>query len=70
MTLDFNKLNAAVARSAAASEKVLAHLAASQPDPAVEVANQAVIDGVATALDGESVKVEAVLPPEATPAVA
>lgn len=67
MTLDFNKLTAAIARSAAASEKLVAHLAASQPDPAVAVANQAAVDGAATALDAESVKVEAVLPPEVLP---
>lgn len=65
MALSFEKLNASVARSADVSDKVLAHLAASQPDPAVEVANQASIDNAASALDVQSAKASAVLPPEA-----
>lgn len=67
MALDFTKLTAAVDRSTTASEKVLAALAAAQPDPAVEVANQTEIDAAAALLDTESAKVEAVLPPPAPP---
>lgn len=62
MALDFTKLNAAVDRSTGASEAVLAALAAAQPDPEVEKANQAKLDEAAIALDNESGKVEASLP--------
>jgi hypothetical protein len=67
MALNFDKLNAALARSAVASEKLLAAYEKAQPDPAVEVASQAAIDNAASALDTKSARVEGVLPPEEKP---
>lgn len=71
MSLDLSKLKGAVTRSTDATDKVLALLQASAPDPAVELANQAAVDAAAELLDAASGKVDAVLPlppPEAPPA--
>lgn len=63
MALKFEGLEAAVTRSTAASEALIALAKTLKPDPAVEAAAQATIDTIAEGLNAQSANVEALLPP-------